>query len=64
VTTSDEGCCGLCRNSRELVMSHLMPKAAYKPIQGLRVGTAVVVGRKALFTSKQVAAHFLCKDCE
>jgi hypothetical protein len=58
------GRCGLCHNSRELVVSHLAPAAAYKPAQGLQVGTAVVVRRKAFFTSKQVSAPFLCKDCE
>ena len=60
----DVGRCGLCRNSRELVISHLVPAAAYKPAQGLRVGATVVVRRKAFFTSKQVSAHFLCNACE
>jgi hypothetical protein len=62
--TPDVGRCGLCRNSRELVGSHLVPAAAYKSAQGLRVGTAAVVRRKAFFTSKQAFAPFLCKGCE
>jgi hypothetical protein len=60
----DVGRCGLCRNSRELMLSHLIPAAAYKSAQGLRVGTAVVVRRKAFFKSEQVRAHFLCNACE
>jgi hypothetical protein len=60
----DVGRCGLCHNSRKLVKSHLVPAAAYKPAQGLQVGTIGVTRRKALFTSKQVFAHFLCNDCE
>jgi hypothetical protein len=62
--TPDVGRCGLCRNSRELVVSHLMPAAAYRSAQGLRVGTTAVVRRKAFFTSKQVSAPLLCNDCE
>lgn len=60
----NEGRCGLCRKSPELVMSHLIPAAAYKPAQGLQVGTTAVVRRKAFFTSKQVKAPFLCNNCE
>jgi hypothetical protein len=58
------GRCGLCHNSRELVVSHLVPAAAYTPAQGLQVGTAVVIRRKAFFKSEQVKAPFLCNDCE
>jgi hypothetical protein len=47
-----------------LVVSHLVPAAAYKSAQGLQVGTAVVVRHKAFFKSEQVKAPFLCQDCE
>jgi hypothetical protein len=61
------GPCGLCKATRELRDSHLIPAAIYKLSRETKRQNPnpVVVRRKSAgTTSKQVSAHFLCADCE
>ena len=60
--------CRLCRNTRPLQNSHLLPQAAYKPLRDdkpLANPHPVTMTRKTtLATAKQVTAYLLCSDCE
>jgi hypothetical protein len=65
--TRHVGRCGLCRRTRELQDSHLLPAASYKlsRIDARRDPNPVVVSkRRSFMTSRQVTAYFLCGECE
>jgi len=61
------GICGLCLQERQLQYSHLMPAAMYR--RTLTPGAAnpnpvLVSKRTTVYTSDQLRAHLLCRDCE
>src|SRR4051812_5036031 len=60
--------CDLCKQTRELQESHLLQRAAYKHIQDSTIGVkgipVSIMPRRALITSKQARARFLCRGCE
>lgn len=60
--------CGLCLQRKELRDSHLLPAAVYKllrtPTGGHDPNPVVIMPSRALTTSQQVSAPFLCGDCE
>ncbi len=61
------GTCALCRKTRPLQSSHLVPAAYYK-IAG-RSGDSnpypfIITPNVTLKTSRQVQAHLLCRECE
>ena len=59
------GTCKLCRLSRELKDSHMLPSAAYKLIQGTTNDPPIIInGELAIHTNQQIKAHMLCADCE
>jgi len=61
------GRCGLCLASMELRDSHLLPASLYKRARlpaRQSPNPVVVAGEKAVITSKQVTARFLCAGCE
>jgi hypothetical protein len=62
------GECGLCRQSRELQKSHLIPRAGYRHLRGSKIGVqwdpVFTTPTKARITTDQATAPFLCSDCE
>jgi hypothetical protein len=64
---SNVGRCGLCQEVRALRESHLMPKALYKlardPSRANPNPVLLAAGRASV-TSRQIADHFLCAECE
>jgi len=64
---SNVGRCGLCQEVRALRESHLLPKALYKlsraPSRPNPNPVLLAAGRASV-TSRQIADHFLCDDCE
>lgn len=65
--TGETGQCGLCREQRSLQKSHLMPAALYKLARDparRNPNPVMITGGRASATSHQVAARFLCVDCE
>jgi hypothetical protein len=65
--SSHTGICALCKQTRILQNSHLMPKWAYKRLQQTPLGREDpirVSDGSALYTSEQVTRHLLCEDCE
>ncbi len=59
--------CSLCLLPKELVISHFMPAATYKPLhaQGLPVDEPMVMTSKKIFqSSRQITGRNLCSDCE
>ena len=60
------GLCGLCKNHRIIVNSHLIAKSIYKIIANVSFSRSPVLtnGKKSVKTSKQVTSHFLCTSCE
>lgn len=64
---SHAGQCGLCRRTKKLQDSHLLPAAAYKlsRIESRSDPNPVVITKGRSFTtSRQVSAYFLCNECE
>lgn len=65
-----KGICALCKRNRELVASHLMPKAVYRslakwfPGQGQNLVAISGFDKSAAYSDKQVKQFLLCKDCE
>lgn len=62
------GICALCRLERDLQSSHLLPKALYRFVSGIRgkgdPNPVIVAHDSAWQSSKQVEAHLLCTECE
>jgi hypothetical protein len=62
------GVCGLCRQTRVLQESHLLPRAAYnhirEPMMGWKGNPVSITPRKTQITSKQTKDPFLCRDCD
>lgn len=62
------GSCGLCLQTKELQMSHLLPAALYKqfrdPFAGSDPNPVVISNKRALTSSKQISSPFLCAGCE
>lgn len=61
------GICPLCLGQKELVDSHFIPAAAYKPLYatGLPVNEPMVMTSKRVFqSSRQIKAQTFCEDCE
>lgn len=63
------GQCGLCKEQKTLLNSHLIPQSFYKILVNKSLSTSPVLikgGKENVFvkTSKQVKAHFLCCSCE
>jgi len=65
------GVCRLCRETKELQDSHLLPKALYKQLRRLaktdgaaNTNPIVITPAVALQTSKQVSDYLLCTKCE
>lgn len=61
------GQCKLCLKQRDLQKSHLLPQAAYEVCRepGRKNPNPIAASREiVLQTSKQIAEHLLCRDCE
>jgi hypothetical protein len=61
------GTCPLCVSTKDLVNSHFLPAASYKPqyAEGLKVNEPMVVTAKRVFqSSRHITAHAFCGDCE
>jgi hypothetical protein len=61
------GICPLCQLEKDLVDSHFLPAASYKPLHGsgLKVNEPMVLTSKRIFqSSRQITAHAFCADCE
>jgi hypothetical protein len=62
------GLCGLCQQEGKLQVSHLLPRAAYKPVRGRRAGVegdpVAITPKSARITPEQVKTPFLCWPCE
>ena len=62
------GICPLCRLEKDLVDSHFLPAASYKPLHGsgLKVNEPMVLTSKRIFQSSRlkITAHAFCADCE
>lgn len=59
--------CGLCKNKKDIVESHLIPKAIYRIIfnESKRAKNPILMkGKNAVAISKQVKSYFLCECCE
>lgn len=60
--------CGLCRETKELRDSHLIPRALYKQLRDPNGGTdpnpVLTTEEKAITSSQQVSSYFLCSECE
>ena len=58
--------CGMCKNQKALVESHLIPKSIYKIIveKSISRSPVSIKGGKFVKTSNQVKAYFLCSCCE
>lgn len=64
---SNTGICALCKQTRILQNSHLMPKWVYRRLQRTMHGHGdpiSVNNGSAVLTSKQVTTYLLCGDCE
>ena len=61
------GICKLCKQQRDLLDSHLLPKAVYKHIRrsdGAGNKIVAVSHEIVTFTDRQIQDHLLCADCE
>jgi len=61
------GICKLCLKERRLVLSHFMPKAAYRSLRSVIMKNAnpTMVTKDAMVrTSYQMADYVLCEECE
>jgi len=61
------GQCGLCQERRELRESHLLPAALYRLARDpsrTNPNPVTVAGKRTSTTSRQIADHFLCIECE
>lgn len=61
------GACGLCRQSKELRESHILPAAVYKlcrTADAKNPSPVVTTKESVLLSSRQVTAPFLCSECE
>src|SRR5580692_12010740 len=61
------GTCPLCTNTKDLVDSHFLPAASYRPqyAKGLKINEPMVVTAKRVFqSSRHITAHAFCGDCE
>ncbi len=60
--------CGLCKLSKTLKYSHLMPKSIYRILKKGFDGNKLVISdseKESIFYSdNQIKAHFLCEECE
>ena len=60
--------CGLCKLSKTLKDSHLMPKSIYRILKKAFDGNSLVVSdpeKESIFYSdSQIKAYFLCEECE
>jgi hypothetical protein len=59
--------CPLCLLPKELVISHFIPAAAYKPLyaENLSVNEPMVMTPRKIFqSSRQITGRNLCSDCE
>jgi hypothetical protein len=59
--------CGLCQQESELMESHLLPRATYRLARdplATNPNPIMITVKGARATSKQVAAYFLCLNCE
>jgi hypothetical protein len=60
------GICRLCLRERELMLSHMVSKAAYKRLRGDGKNPNPFIADEdgALQTSEQITGYALCADCE
>ena len=60
------GTCGLCHKVQDLQKSHFVPAAFFKRLakRDNEARTIVVAEQRAVRTSDQATAHFLCAACE
>src|ERR1700688_4620162 len=61
------GICKLCLRKRKLMLSHFMPKAAFKSLRGVltKNPNPTMVTRNAMVrTSYQLTDYILCSECE
>jgi hypothetical protein len=61
------GICALCKQDKNLVDSHFLPAATYRPLHasGLPVNDPMVMTHKRVYqSSRQITAQAFCNDCE
>lgn len=62
--TSTVGTCALCQQTRQLEISHIIPKGCYSRLRNGASFTVNVVKRNAFGSQKQMQVRLLCRDCE
>ena len=61
------GTCRLCKLEKDLVNSHFLPAALYKPLhaEGLDVNEPMMItAKRVIQSSRQITAHTFCAGCE
>lgn len=56
--------CALCREDKELVKSHLIPRAMYDYCRTADSEPVLMTTEVMMQTSRQLQDHLLCKRCE
>lgn len=59
--------CALCLETKEIQLSHFLPKAMYKALRKLSSESKLIIvdsDNDAYLSDNQVVRYLLCKDCE
>jgi hypothetical protein len=56
--------CPMCKETKEVAKSHLLPKSLYLHLQDGKSSPVIVANGVVMPSDRQIAAYLLCDDCE